>query len=184
MARINLLPWREEVRKERRKQFAFIAAGSAVLALLVVLYVHLHVASMIDNQSARNQYLQQQIADVETKIKEIENLEKQKEQLLARMKVIEQLQSNRPEIVHLFEEIAKAVPEGLSLTSIAQAGRTMTVQGRAQSNARVSSFMRNLDASPWFDNPVLDVIESTSKGSERTRSFTLRVNQSSDRQGE
>lgn len=183
MARINLLPWREELRKERRKQFAFVAAGSAVLAILVGLYVHLHISSMIENQNDRNQYLQQQIKDVESKIKEIESLEKQKEQLLARMKVIEQLQTNRPEIVHLFDEIAKAVPDGLSLTSVTQAGRSMTMQGHAQSNARVSSFMRNLDASPWFENPVLDVIESTGKGTTRTRSFTLRVSQSSGTQG-
>ncbi len=184
MARINLLPWREELRKERRKQFAFIGAGSAVLMLLVVLYVHLHVNALIENQQSRNAFLKQQIAEVEGKIREIEALEKQKEQLLARMRVIEQLQSNRPEIVHVFEELAKAVPEGLYLNSIKQQGRTLTIQGRAQSNARVSSFMRNLDASPWFANPVLDVIEAKSKDkNDRSRDFILRVSQAAAKQG-
>lgn len=182
MARINLLPWRDEQRKERRKQFAFIAGGSAVLMLLVVLYVHIYVGSMISNQDSRNQYLQQQIDEVNSKIKEISDLEQQKQQLLARMKVIEQLQQNRPEVVHLFEALAKAVPEGLYLASIKQSGNTLTIDGDAQSNARVSSFMRNLDASPWFDNPVLDVIQAQDKRV-RTRTFTLHVTQAKEKEG-
>ena len=188
MARINLLPWREELRKERQKQFAFMAAGSAVIALLVVLYIHMHVNGMIENQNSRNDFLKQQISEVESKIREIESLEKQKGQLLARMRVIERLQSNRPEIVHMFDSLAKAVPEGLYLTGIKQNGRTLVIEGRAQSNARVSSFMRNLDASPWFENPVLDVIEAKgnntkNKGDDRSRDFVLRVTQATAKQG-
>lgn len=176
MARINLLPWRDEKRKELRKQFVFIAAGSGVLMLLVILYVHIYVSGLISDQNSRNQYLQQQIGGVNSKIKEIEGLEKQKQQLLARMKVIEQLQQNRPAVVHLFESLAKAVPDGLYLTSLTQSGTSLTITGVAQSNARVSSFMRNLDNSRWFENPVLDVIQVKDKG-EQSRTFVLRVTQ-------
>ncbi len=184
MARINLLPWREDLRKERRKQFAFIAAGSAVLMLLVILLVHVRVNGMIDDQDSRNNYLQQQITEVESKIKEIENLENKKQQLLARMRVIEQLQGNRSEIVHIFEELAKAVPDGLYLNSVKQNGRSFTINGMAQSNARVSSFMRNLDASAWFQNPVLDVIESAAGTDAHLRNFTMRVSLATNKQDE
>ncbi len=182
MARINLLPWRDELRKEQRKQFTFIAAGSAVLMLMVILYVHLYIGGLISNQNSRNKYLQQQISDVESKIKQIEDLEKQKQQLLARMKVIEQLQQNRPAVVHLFESLAKAVPDGLYLTSVKQSGTSLTIEGVAQSNARVSSFMRSLDHSRWFENPVLDVIQAQEKG-DRARTFVLRVTQASKKKG-
>lgn len=181
MARINLLPWREEQRKEQRRQFFVVLGGSAILMLLVVGYVHLHINGMIQTQESRNNYLQTQIKDVESKIKEIDNLERQRQQLLARMRVIEQLQGDRSVIVHLFEELAKAVPEGLHLTNVKQTGRNLTVQGVAQSNARVSSFMRNLDASPWFANPVLEIIQVDDKGQRGSRAFTLRVNQAVDK---
>lgn len=181
MARINLLPWREELRKQRQREFVSIAAGSIVLMLLVIFYVHLHINGLIDNQESRNQYLQQNIKQVEAKIKEIKELEKQKEQLIARMKVIEQLQGNRPLVVHLFDEIVKAVPDGLYLTSLEQKQNELIIKGRAQSNARVSAFMRNLDASAWFQQPVLDVIETSKDKQARVRSFTLRVKQLSEK---
>lgn len=186
MARINLLPWREELRKQLRKQFIMTAAGAAVVAALVVLYVHLHINGMIETQNSRNNFLKQQIAEVEQRIKEIESLESQKEQLLARMRVIEQLQRHRPEVVHLVEELAKATPDGLWMTSVKQSHRNLTIQGKAQSNARVSSLMRNLDASDWFENPALDIIESAAgKDSDRTtRNFTLRVMQAGSKEGE
>lgn len=183
MARINLLPWREELRKEQRRQFFVMLGGSAFLMLLVVVYVHLHINGLIQDQESRNSYLQTQIKEVESKIKEIDNLERQRQQLLARMKVIEQLQGNRSEIVYLFEELAKAVPEGLYLATVKQSGRNLIIEGRAQSNARVSSFMRNLDASPWFENPVLEIIQTDSKAEQGMRSFTLRVTQVSGRKG-
>lgn len=177
MARINLLPWREERRKEQRKQFFVMLGGAAVVALLVVGLVHLYFAGAIQNQESRNSYLQAQIKEVEAKIKEIENLEQQREQLLARMRVIEQLQGDRSVIVHMFEELADAVPDGLFLTSVKQTGRTLTIQGVAQSNARVSTLMRNLDASPWLENPVLEIIQTDSKKEQGARTFTLRVTQ-------
>lgn len=185
MARINLLPWREELRKERQKQFYVVAGGSAAVMLGVIVLVHIHISGMIDSQNSRNKFLENEIKAVEKKIAEIEDLEKQKAQLIARMRVIERLQRNRPEIVHLFEEIAKATPEGLYLTEITQKGTVLTISGQAQSNARVSSFMRNLDASAWLENPVLDVIQSASgKGrnsANKVRTFTLRIKQSSSK---
>lgn len=177
MARINLLPWREELRKEKQREFAVAAAGSAFVMAGIILLVHLNINGLIENQTSRNSYLQGQIKEVEAKIKEIRELEKQKQQLIARMKVIEQLQTNRPEIVHVFEEIVKAVPEGLSIKSIKQAGGGLAIDGQAQSNARVSTFMRNLEASPWFTNPVLSVIQTQQQNTGQTRSFSMKVQQ-------
>lgn len=176
MARINLLPWREEERKKKKREFGVLAAGSVLLMGGVVLLAHMHINGLIEHQESRNRYLQEQIKLVEKKIKEIRDLEKQKQQLIARMRVIEKLQRNRPEVVHLFQELVELTPEGLHLTRLTQKDSSITVNGVAESNARVSSFMRALDASPWFSNPVLDVIQS-SGGAERTRNFTLRVQQ-------
>jgi len=177
MAHINLLPWREEQRKERQRQFAVVAVGSVILMVLIILLVHINVAHVIDDQQSRNRFLQKQIAKVEDQIKEIRNLEREKQRLLDRMNIIQQLQQNRPEIVHLFYEIAKRVPSGVYLTSIRQSGHNLVIQGVAQSNARVSAFMRQLNASDWLTNPQLDVIHTKAKGQERNSDFTLRVQQ-------
>lgn len=178
MAHINLLPWREELRKQRKRDF-FIFAGSAAFAMVVVVvFLHFFFTSLIDYQDERNAFMQAEIKKVEAQIKEIQELEKKKAQLIARMQVIDQLQKNRPEIVHMFDELVRLVPEGMYLTSIVQKDRTITIEGIAQSNARVSALMRALDASEWFTNPVLDVIQSkTGKGEEGLQSFKLRVNQ-------
>ena len=178
MARINLLPWREELRKEKQREFSVAAAGSAFIMAGIILLIHLNINSLIENQQSRNNFLKEQIKQVEAKIKEISELEKQKQQLIDRMKVIEQLQTNRPEIVHVFEELVKATPEGLSIKSIKQNASGLTIEGDAQSNARVSAFMRNLDMSPWFENPVLSVIQTQGQGTQRARSFSLQVKQS------
>jgi len=185
MAHINLLPWREELRQQKKKEFLTIIGGIAVVFAGVVLVVHVYVAMIIDSQNSRNTLLKQEITIVENKIKEISELEKKKEQLIARMRVIEQLQSNRPEVVHLFDEIAKNVPEGMYIVSLKQRNRNVTIKGRAQSNARVSAFMRRLEASPWFENPKLDVIETAkAKGDiEKSRAFTLQVSQSAGKKG-
>jgi len=182
MAHINLLPWREEQRKERQRQFAVVAVGSVILMALIILLVHINIARVIDDQQSRNRYLQQQIAKVEDQIKEIRNLEKEKQRLLDRMNIIQQLQQNRPEIVHLFYEIARRVPSGVYLTSIKQTGQKLVIKGVAQSNARVSAFMRQLDASDWLTGPQLDVIQTKAKGQERSSDFTLRVQQVSKQQ--
>jgi len=173
MARINLLPWRDELRKEQQRQFLTITGLSVILMLLILTAVHIQYANMIDTQNQRNQFLTQQIADVDAQIKQIVKLEKDKRSLQARISVIQQLGGNRPQIVHLFDEIARILPQGLYLKSIVQKGKSITIVGYAQSNARVSAFMRNIDASDWLDKPILDVIKLNSKNGNRSREFTL-----------
>lgn len=177
MAHINLLPWREELRKQRQREFVGIAAGSAVVTLLVVAYFHLSIGAMIDAQNGRNDFLARNIQEVEGKLSEITDLEKQKQELVARMEVIERLQRNRPEIVHLFDELAKSTPDGLYLTALKQSGDKITIEGHAQSNARVSAFMRNLDNSKWFQEPILEVIQAKEAGTDQAHKFVLTVKQ-------
>jgi len=177
MTRINLLPWREIRRKEQRRQFFSVGAGAAVLMGMILFYVHLHFGAMIEEQDRRNKFMQDEIASVEAKIAEIRALETKKQQLLARMNIIQQLQARRPEIVHVFDELVRAVPAGMYLTRISQQGSTLVVEGVAQSNARVSSFMRNLDGSEWFTGPRLDVIEADGREQARSSRFRLTVNQ-------
>jgi len=177
MVRINLLPWREIRRKERERLFYSVAAGSAVLMGLVVFYAHIHINGLIDGQRTRNQFLEKEITEVDKRIREIKELESQKKKLLARMKVIQQLQSSRPVAVHLFDEIVKTIPDGVYLTALDQKGSNITLTGIAQSNARVSAFMRNLDTSQWLGNPKLDVIERTTQGRQRSSKFTLQASQ-------
>ena len=176
MTRINLLPWRELLRKEREREFYSIAGGAAFLMGLVIVYIHFHMAGVIDNQNGRNAFLDQEIKKVESQIKEIDSLETEKSQLLARMKVIEELQGQRPQMVHLFDEVVKAIPDGLYLTSIKKSGSSVAIEGIAQSNARVSAFMRNIDASHWLAEPKLDVIEALSgKKNQKGSNFKLNL---------
>ena len=176
MTRINLLPWRELLRKEREREFITIAGGAAFLMCLVIVYVHFHMAGVIDNQNGRNAFLEKEIKKVESQIKEIDRLETEKSQLLARMNVIEELQGQRPQMVHLFDEVLKAVPDGVYLTSIKQSGTSVAIEGIAQSNARVSAFMRNIDTSHWLAEPKLDVIEALSgKNTQKGSSFKLNL---------
>ncbi len=177
MAHINLLPWREAQRKQKKQDFFVVVGMAAGLMLTVVGGVHVYMASLIDNQTARNDILKNEIKLVEKKIEEIKTLEKQKEQLIARMRVIEELQSNRPAIVHLFDDLARIVPEGLYIESLEQKGSVITIKGSAQSNARVSAFMRALEASDWFKDPALDVINAKASGVRKERTFTLVVKQ-------
>ena len=176
MAHINLLPWREERRKEQLRQFLTILGLSVVLMLLVILAVHLQYSRMISAQESRNSFLKNEIASVEKQIREINNIAKEKKRLLARMEVIQQLQRNRPGIVHLFEEMVKVIPEGVHIKSLKQSGKNLTINGVAQSNARVSAYMRNIDASAWMATPKLKVIENR-KGTLRSSDFTLTTSQ-------
>ncbi len=175
MARINLLPWREEQRKEQLRQFLTIMGLSALLMVAIIALVHIQIANQIQKQQSRNDFLKKEIVKVEKQIKEIDNLAKERKRLLARMEVIEQLQRNRPEIVHLFDEIAKIMPEGTYLVSLKQQGKNLILEGRAQSNARVSALMRNIEASPWLANPQLQVIKKDSKSDSDERNFVLRA---------
>ena len=160
MARINLLPWRAERRKARQKEFVgmlgLAALGGVLAAFLIVAFYN----SRISNQAARNQYLRAEIAKVDGQIKEIDELDKKKAKLLARKEVIEQLQSNRSQMVHLFDSLVRTIPDGVTLTSIKQEGDVLTLGGRSQSNARVSTYMRNLEGSGWMTNPDLNIIEA------------------------
>lgn len=177
MARINLLPWRAERRKERQRQFLSVLGGAAILMVLIVVYAHFHINTLFEYQRQRNTYLTNEIDALDQKIKEIKKLEATKAKLLARMDIIQQLQESRPQIVHLFDELAKTVPEGVYLTRIAHQGKALTVEGIAQSNARVSAYMHNLDRSAWLEAPKLQVIESQSDSHERVSRFTLEVMQ-------
>jgi type IV pilus assembly protein PilN len=160
MPHINLLPWREELRKRRNKEFGITTAVFVVLMGGVVFGVNWHYQQQIDFQNQRNAFLEQQIAALNKKIKEIEELDKEKERLLARMRIIQQLQSSRPEIVHVVDAIVETLPDGVFYTSIRQRGTGFNMIGVAQSNARVSSLMRQLEASDWFENPDLVEIKA------------------------
>jgi len=177
MARINLLPWRENLRKQRQREFGLMIAGALFLTLLLGFYVHLHISGMIDHQKARNGFLKKEIAEMDRKIKEIKNLEKTKAKLLARINVIQQLQGSRPEVVHLFDELVMRTPEGSYLTKVSQKAKNVTIDGRAQSNARVSSYMRNIDVSEWLHAPSLQVIENKDKTGTGFSHFTMAVKQ-------
>ncbi|WP_045226677.1 PilN domain-containing protein [Methyloterricola oryzae] len=184
MARINLLPWRAELRKQQQKDFAAAIMLGLALTAAIFLLVRSHIGSQIEYQTQRNQFLQSEIAVLDGKIKEIQNLEAQKKKLLAKMEIIQQLQSSRPEIVHLFDEIARTVPEGVFLNDLTQSDKNLTINGFAQSNARVSAYMRSLEASPWLKDPVLTIIESKDPGKDSKKGksrFTLLVKQGNEK---
>ncbi len=177
MAHINLLPWREELRKQKQQQFIVISAGTAIVGVLLVLMVHMQIDVLIDRQDQRNSFLESEISALDKKIARIKDLEKTKTALLARMDIIQQLQRSRPQSVHLMDELVYTLPDGAYLSRIAQSNTSLTLTGRAQSNARVSAYMRNIDSSDWMGGPKLDVIKTTEDGRSRNASFVLRANQ-------
>jgi type IV pilus assembly protein PilN len=180
MPQINLLPWRDEQRKRREKDFIITAVMAALLMGGVVLGVHLHYESRIAYQNERNKYVQSEIAKLDEKIKEIENLKKERDRLIARTNVIQNLQAGRPEIVHVFDELVTTLPEGVYYTKVAQKGRALNLQGVAQSNARVSSLMRSLNTSTYFTNPSLVEIKGDSAKQDlaaRHPTFILNISQ-------
>lgn len=177
MARINLLPWREAQRKRRQRDFAVAGAVALVLTALGGLLVHLQIEAWILAQQSRNQYLTEQITQLDRQIKEIERLEQTKAGLLARMNIIQQLQESRPEVVRLFDELVTAIPEGVYLTKVEQTGREVVLEGRAQSNARVSAFMRNVEGSEWIGSPRLLLIENKDKTGTGLSHFRLSFKQ-------
>ena len=175
MARINLLPWREERRKARQKEFEVILALAALTDLLVAFLIFSFYKGQISGQNARNEYLRGEITKVDEQIKEIDALDQKKSKLLARKEVIEELQSNRSQMVHLFDSLVRTIPEGVALTAIKQEGEILTLSGRSQSNARVSTYMRNLESSGWMTNPDLNVIEAKEGNPGLPYEFTLKV---------
>jgi type IV pilus assembly protein PilN len=179
MPHINLLPWRDDLRKRREKEFIVTAVIAALMMGGVVLGVHLHYESRIAYQNQRNTFIDAEISALDKKIKEIEDLKKERDSLIARTKVIQDLQAGRPEIVHVFDELVTTLPDGVYYTKVSQKGRRLDLTGVAQSNARVSSLMRSLNTSTWFDNPELVEITTSEQKATAVRlsKFILKVGQ-------
>ena len=176
MPRINLLPWREQQRKERKLAFFVALGGAAIGALLVAFAGYLLVNSMISAQERRNERLRTEIKSVDRQIEQINDLETQKQRFISRMQVIEKLQRSRSEVVHLFDEVAKTMPDGTYLTAFKQEGKKLKFEGVAQSSTRVSTFMRNISGSQWMKDPELEVVESK-PGNSIGNSFVLDASQ-------
>ena len=160
MPRINLLPWREEQRRERKLAFLVALGGGTIAAVLVACALYLLMGSMVDAQNRRNDMLRAEIKLLDKQIEEINDLENAKQKFIARMEIIEKLQRSRPQIVHVFDEIVRTLPDGVYLTGVKQTDKKLKFEGVAQSSTRVSAFMRNLDGSEWLKNPELEVVES------------------------
>jgi type IV pilus assembly protein PilN len=176
---INLLPWREELRQEQKKQFGVVTGLMMFLAAAIVGLIHLQMVTKIDYQLSRNTFMSGEISKLDEDIVEISELRKVRRSLVERMEVIQDLQRSRPSIVHLFTEIVKTVPNGVYLESLTQTGDNLLMNGQAESNARVSTYMRNLDASDWLKAPNLRVIEIEDIKVNRISTFTLTVKQTS-----
>jgi len=177
MPRINLLPWREEERKKRQRDFLISMAVSFVAAVIALGGTIFAYSQMIDHQRSRNVRLENEIVELERSIAEIDGLERQKERLLARMEIIEQLQRSRPEIVHLFDEITRQLPEGVYLTGMRQNGVAVELLGIAQSSTRVSALMRQIDGSDWLTDPGVIKVETTEAGPARQAEFVVNLKQ-------
>jgi type IV pilus assembly protein PilN len=180
MPRINLLPWRDEQRRERQLQF-WIALGAAALVAVVLAGLgYLMFSSMIDSQQRRNDRLRAEIKNLDKQIEEINSLETSKQNFIARMQIIEKLQQSRPEIVHVFDEIVKTLPDGAYLTSIKQTDQKFKFDGIAQSSTRVSAFMRNIDSSEWLKNPELQVVQADASGGQAFTVFAEEIPNGAD----
>ncbi len=166
MPRINLLPWREAERKRKRQEFGVGALAAVVVAGVVGLAFSWQMQSAIDDQNERNALLKAEIQKLDKQIEEINGLDQQKQRLVARMEVIQQLQRSRPEAVHLIDQLVRTLPEGVYLTSVKQTDRKVQLKGVAQSSTRVSAYMRNIESSEWLEDPSLEIVES--KGSNDT----------------
>ena len=176
---INLLPWREELRQEQKKQFGILTALMMFLAAAIIGLIHIQMVTKIDYQLSRNKFMSSEISKLDEAIVEIGELRKVRRSLVERMEVIQDLQRSRPSIVHLFTEIVSTVPNGVYLESLTQTGSNLLMNGQAESNARVSTYMRNLDASDWLKAPNLSVIEIEDIKVNRISTFTLTVKQTS-----
>ena len=176
MAKINLLPWREELRQKRKKEFFSMLGLGAAFAALAMFLVRLYIAGLIDYQEQRNKLLQDEIALLDAKIVEVKTIGEMKSKLLSKIDVVQKLQESRPEIVHLFDEIPRTTPDGVYLTKFTQVSNDLTFEGKTQSNARVSAFMRTVEASSWLQTPKLDIIRSPDKTSvEQSSLFIMRA---------
>ena len=175
MANINLLPWREEERAERQRQFVSVLGLVAVLGVVVMWSVYMYYGDQIENQRNRNNYLEGQTRKLDTKIKEITTLEAERKELVDRMELIQDLQKSRPQIVHLFDEIVQKIPEGMNLIEIARNKDEVIFTGIAESSPRISNFMRNLAASQWVTKPEIDDIEVDKESGAGRKMFKLKA---------
>ena len=180
MPRINLLPWRDEQRRERQLQFLIALGAAALVACLLAFLGYLMFSSMIDSQQRRNDRLRAEIKSLDKQIEEINSLETSKQNFIARMQIIEKLQQSRPEIVHVFDEIVKTLPDGAYLTSIKQTDQKFKFDGVAQSSTRVSAFMRNIDSSEWLKNPELQVVQADASGGQAFTVFADEIPNGAD----
>lgn len=173
MPRINLLPWREERRERRQKQFKNSVAGIVILAVLVVGYWYHLVNKDIAYQRRRNDFLQEQISRLDKRIDKISDLKKQRKRLKARMRIIERLQQSRPQIVHIFDQLVRTLPDGIYLTRVNQNGNSLHIEGIARSSARISTYMRNISESKWLADPSLRVIKAQKEDGHHRKAFTM-----------
>lgn len=176
MAKINLLPWREKQRQQKKKEFLSLLGLAALATTLILGLVHLYIGGLKEHQGQRNKMIQDEIVILDTKIVEVKNIGEKKSQLLSKIDLVQRLQESRPEIVHLFDEIPRTTPDGVFLTKFVQVGADLTFEGKTQSNARVSAFMRAVETSSWLQIPKLDVIKSPDKTNvEQNSDFTMRA---------
>ena len=178
MARINLLPWREQLREERKQRFLVIL-GAVLLASGALIFLwDQYFNSAIENQSARNDFLRKEIAVLDARIKEISELKTRRQQLLERMKIIQDLQGNRPIIGRVFDQLVRTLPDGVFFTELKMSGKSISIAGAAESNNRVSNLMRNLDASEWLTSPNLTEVKAVTQGAlDQANVFQLTVQQ-------
>ena len=176
MANINLLPWREERRQELKQAFLVVLGLIAACAVVLVFLANMVVSNAIDNQKTRNSYLQQQISELDKQVKEIKELEKKRNELLDRMKVIQELQGNRPIIVRIFDELVRTLPDGVFYSELTRKGNEIKLKGIAESNNRISSLMRRLDKSDWFSEPNLTAVKAQPLYGEQASEFNLSFN--------
>lgn len=175
MIRINLLPHREEKRKARKQQFAVLAGFAVALGALFVWAGHIVIADKVDYQNARNQFLNNQITILDKQIEEIRQIKSKTQELLVRKGVVEKLQTSRNEVVHLLDQLVRLLPDGIYLQSVKQEGYKVNLIGYAQSNAWVSTLMRNLESSPWLESPLLIEIKAVTVNDKRLNEFNLNV---------
>jgi type IV pilus assembly protein PilN len=186
MAKINLLPWREELRQELRKEFLVVLAGTVVFALLLLIVANRVYDSWIDNQNNRNAYVQRNIDELSRQVKEIKELEAKRRELLDRMKVIQDLQGTRPLVVHVFDEMVRTLPDGVFYQGLSRKEMTIDIIGVAESNNRVSSLMRQLDKSDWFESPNLTSVQAATDYGDQASAFkmTVKVSPPQEKAGE
>jgi type IV pilus assembly protein PilN len=178
MARINLLPWREQLREERKKRFLTALVGVLVASVGTLFMIDQYLNSAITHQTARNAFIQNEIVQLDERIKEISDLRARRAQLLERMKIIQDLQGNRPIIGRVFDQMARTLPDGVYFTDVKMEEKLISITGAAESNNRVSDLMRNLDASDWLDAPSLTEVKATTAGAlDQANVFQLTVRQ-------